>query len=329
MFLFFILFFHDLTILGESRGRLISHDEQLVKTVKHQQEFDGEIIDTFVDIEGHSFMDTCADQQNNLVYVFTHQSLSVKSDHLIFYLIELETNNIYQYKYEIENAGVLEYLTCTSEILLITLEDQPGIWVLSHRNNMTFHDGVGIITDIFTSKYNPTHIAIVTDYHKANRLNKLKFFGDEHYREATFKDIQVRGSQHQIEDIINVVSDNKIIYVVVKDVTNTVSREKALLVYISIITEYHIQLIQNLPGIVFLSQSIDLDGKTEKFSAMSLNHANSFIPLHYKANDHDYEWYNIGDLIINEVEETSGIMISRDGGHSWAEVKSFVHSDII
>ncbi|KII68888.1 hypothetical protein RF11_03793 [Thelohanellus kitauei] len=86
----------------------------------------------------------------------------------------------------------------------------------------------------------------------------------------------------------------------------------------SIKIEYHINMIEKLPGLVFISQVTRRDGKTRKLTTVSYNYGNTFIPLKYKSQKGHCEW--VSELIRDGLPEISALMISHDGGYSWADV---------
>ncbi|KII70635.1 hypothetical protein RF11_06991 [Thelohanellus kitauei] len=175
MWYFFILFIPYFTHLGESREILISHDEELVENIHHLQEFNGRNISTIVyrikEVQSHPFMQMCWDRQVNLIYIFAYESSSVSEDNFKFYLIELETNYIYQHMYQSANAGLLNHFICKHGLLLFTFESQPGIWTQVHKSNITFHDNLGRVTDVITNEEDPIRVAIVTEQRMLYYLN--------------------------------------------------------------------------------------------------------------------------------------------------------------
>ncbi|KII74147.1 hypothetical protein RF11_01801 [Thelohanellus kitauei] len=82
---------------GKHCERIITHNEELLKTVKHEQDLTGKKITTWVykalESQNQDDFQMCYDETYHLVYIFSIKTYETIC-HLSVYMVELQNHNI-------------------------------------------------------------------------------------------------------------------------------------------------------------------------------------------------------------------------------------------
>ncbi|KII74146.1 hypothetical protein RF11_01798 [Thelohanellus kitauei] len=150
----------------EYSERIINHNEELLKTVKHEQDFNGKKIKTWVfealESQNHDEFKMCFDHTYSLVYVLSNK-LYGGTCHLSVYMIELQNHNVSLLLHGNKtHMCAPRHHICKFGVLLIVYYGEPGIWSRFHDDKNMFYDSVGRVVEVITSDYNPHDFALLT-----------------------------------------------------------------------------------------------------------------------------------------------------------------------
>ncbi|KII68907.1 hypothetical protein RF11_03815 [Thelohanellus kitauei] len=160
----------------EYSERIITHNEKLLKTVKHEQDFNGKKIKTWVftalESQNHDEFQMCFDPTYHIVYVFSTK-MHCNPCHVSVYMIELQNHNFSLLIHgNTSHMGSVKHRICRSGVLLIVYYGEPGIWSRFHDDKKMFYDPVGRVLEVITSDYNPHDFALLTADNTLHYLDK-------------------------------------------------------------------------------------------------------------------------------------------------------------
>ncbi|KII68897.1 hypothetical protein RF11_03803 [Thelohanellus kitauei] len=167
------LLFPYLSNCGNSE-RIITHNEELLKTVTHEQDFNGKKIKTWVykatESQSHNDLKMCYDDTHHLAYVFSSRIYTNRT-HLSLYMIELQNHNISLLLHgDNTHTGMLKHVICKSGVLIHVYHGDIGIWSRFHDDRNMFFDHVGTVEEVLMSDYNPDDLALLTEDNKVRHV---------------------------------------------------------------------------------------------------------------------------------------------------------------